>query len=52
MIFLHRISFCNIRLDSSILNVIKNVLEKKYKENKRVGDKYYILLNKTQSINK
>ena len=41
MIFSHRVSFCNSRLDSSILNIIKNILEKKYIENKTVGDKYY-----------
>ena len=29
MIFLHGVSFCNIRLNLSILNVIKNILEQK-----------------------
>ena len=52
MMFSHVVSFCNTGLDSSVLNVGKNMLEKKYKGNKRVRDKYFVLLNKTQSINK
>ena len=52
MMFSHVVSFCNTGLGSSVLNVGKNMLEKKYKGNKRVRDKYFVLLNKTQSINK
>ena len=52
MMFSHVVSFCNTGLDSSVLNVGKNMLEKKDKGNKRVRDKYFVLLNKTQSIDK